>query len=125
LPTRAKLVADAVSGWGRASVTVTRTEKTPTRRYRCVPLIVNVPFDPLTVPEPVDPSPQLMVAAKRAAPVAALASVNVATTWLDPEFLARKRTTGWALSTSGGVRVRALAVALGAELPGSDAAMTQ
>ena len=64
-------------------------------------MTVNVPSLPLTVPRLVRPSPQLMVAMKRPAVVAAFASVKVATGPVNDLPLVRVRIRAWPARLSG------------------------
>ena len=71
-------VTDAVPG--ASSVKVTERVFEPSSRYKWLPLTVNVPLPPLTVPASVVPSPQSIEATKSLGKLPAnVVSLNVAT----------------------------------------------
>ena len=73
------VVAVAVAVPGASSARVTEMFSGPGAPYVCVPETENEPFEPVTVPAVVVPSPQLTMAARSLAAVTRSVSVKVAT----------------------------------------------
>ena len=120
--TSAVLVTLTAAESGAVIDTVTWITCEPNPVNTWVPMTVKVPSLPLIVPALYRPLPQLMVATKRPAVVAAFASSNVATGPTYETPLVMFMFTDWPVSTSGCAPVAAPTATLAAEMPALDTA---